>query len=222
MVLVGPQVRHSAHLIHLTVKDRIVHLAPTISDASVDPDVARLAVDLPTQCSEVVRGSRQSASAGAPRPQAVLRCQELPQPDALGSRRACRRSRNRRRRRGRSSRRRRFRCRGRCRSRRGRCRSHGLRRCNHRLHRCSRWTHPRRFRRRVPRLFVRFGLRFRRCFRVRYSLKMFAHFLRNIRGYRARVRLLFRDAVSGQQVDNGFRLDLQLASQLVNSDLVYV
>jgi hypothetical protein len=83
MVLVGPQVRHSAHLIHLTVKDRIVHLAPTISDASVDPDVARLAVDLPTQCSEVVRGSRQSASAGAPRPQAVLRCQELPQPDAL-------------------------------------------------------------------------------------------------------------------------------------------
>jgi hypothetical protein len=51
---------------------------------------------------------------------------------------------------------------------------------------------------------------------------MFAHFLRNIRGNGTRVRLLFRDAVPGQQVNNGFRLDLQLARQLVYSDLVYV
>ncbi|HLZ92279.1 MAG TPA: hypothetical protein VKQ28_11225 [Candidatus Acidoferrum sp.] len=36
------------------------------------------------------------------------------------------------------------------------------------------------------------------------------------------MRLLFRYAIAGQQVDDGFRLDLQLARQLVNSDLVYV
>src|SRR5260370_993247 len=86
MVSVGPQVRHSAHLIHLTVKDRIVHLAPTISDASVDPDLARLAVDLPSHRSEVVRGSRQSASAGAPRPRTPRRPPAPPPPaPPLGS-----------------------------------------------------------------------------------------------------------------------------------------
>jgi hypothetical protein len=51
---------------------------------------------------------------------------------------------------------------------------------------------------------------------------MFAHLLRNILGNGARVRLLFRYAVAGQQVNNGFRLDLQLARQLINPDLVYV
>ncbi len=80
MVLVVLQVRRCPA--RLTVKDRIVHLAPTASDASADPDVVLLAADLPTQCSEVVRGSRQSASAGAPGPQAVLQCRKLPQPDA--------------------------------------------------------------------------------------------------------------------------------------------
>ena len=81
MVWVVLQVRRCPA--RLTVKDRIVHLAPTASDASADPDVVLLAADLPTQCSEVVRGSRQSASAGAPGPRAVLQRQELPQPDAL-------------------------------------------------------------------------------------------------------------------------------------------
>jgi hypothetical protein len=51
---------------------------------------------------------------------------------------------------------------------------------------------------------------------------MFAHLLRNIRGNGTRMRLLFRDAVPGQQVNNSFGLDLQLARQLINSDLVYV
>jgi hypothetical protein len=80
MVLVVLQVRRCPA--RLTVKDRIV-LAPTASDALADPDVVLLAADFPTQCSEVVRGSRQSASAGAPGPRAALQCQELPQPDAL-------------------------------------------------------------------------------------------------------------------------------------------
>ena len=83
-------------------------------------------------------------------------------------------------------------------------------------------THPRRFCCRVLRVFFRLGLGFRRCFRVRYALNMFAYFLRDILGNGARVRLLFCDAVARQQVNDGLRLDLQLARQLINSDLVYV
>ena len=79
-VLVVLQVRRCPA--RLTVKDRIVPLAPTVWDASADQDVVLLAADLPTQCSEVVRGSRQSASAGVPGPRAVLQRLELPQPDA--------------------------------------------------------------------------------------------------------------------------------------------
>jgi len=36
------------------------------------------------------------------------------------------------------------------------------------------------------------------------------------------MRLLFRDAVSRQQINNGFGLDLEFAGQLVDSDLVCV
>ncbi len=36
------------------------------------------------------------------------------------------------------------------------------------------------------------------------------------------MRLLFRDAVPRQQVNDGFRLDLQFAGQLVDSDLICV
>jgi hypothetical protein len=43
------------------------------------------------------------------------------------------------------------------------------------------------------------------------TLNLFAHFLRDVRGDGARVRLLFRDAIPGQQVNDGFRLDLQFA-----------
>jgi hypothetical protein len=36
------------------------------------------------------------------------------------------------------------------------------------------------------------------------------------------MRLLFRDAVPRQQVNNGFGLDLEFTGQLVDSDLVCV
>jgi len=36
------------------------------------------------------------------------------------------------------------------------------------------------------------------------------------------MRLLFRDAIPRQQVNNGFGLDLEFAGQFVDSDLVYV
>jgi hypothetical protein len=49
-----------------------------------------------------------------------------------------------------------------------------------------------------------------------------ADFFRNVRGNGTGVRFLFGDAVPGQQVNNGLGLDLQLASQLVDSDLIDV
>jgi len=83
-------------------------------------------------------------------------------------------------------------------------------------------SHPRGLRSRVLRFFFGFGS----CLGVRFffggSLNLFAHLLRDIRGNRTRVRLLFRDAVPRQQVNDGFRLDLKFAGQLVNSDLIYV
>ena len=36
------------------------------------------------------------------------------------------------------------------------------------------------------------------------------------------MRLLFRDAIPGQQVNDGFGLDLEFARQFVDSDLIYV
>jgi hypothetical protein len=54
------------------------------------------------------------------------------------------------------------------------------------------------------------------------SLNLFAHLFRDIRGDRARVRLLLRDAIPGQQVNDGFGLDFEFAGQFVNSDLIYV
>jgi hypothetical protein len=36
------------------------------------------------------------------------------------------------------------------------------------------------------------------------------------------MRFLFRDAESGQEINNRFRLDLQFAGQLVDSDLIRV
>jgi hypothetical protein len=54
------------------------------------------------------------------------------------------------------------------------------------------------------------------------SLNLFAHLLRDVLRDGARVRLFFRDAIPRQQVNDGFRLDLQFAGQFVNSDLIYV
>jgi len=55
-----------------------------------------------------------------------------------------------------------------------------------------------------------------------HALNLFAHFLRDVLGNRARVRLFFRYAIPRQQVNDGFRLDLQFAGQFVDSDLIYV
>jgi hypothetical protein len=56
----------------------------------------------------------------------------------------------------------------------------------------------------------------------RLSQEILADFFRYIDWNRARVRLLFRDAIPRQQVNNGFGLDLEFAGQLVDSYLVCV
>jgi hypothetical protein len=78
---------------------------------------------------------------------------------------------------------------------------------------CDRSTrpHPRGLGSRVLRFFFRFGSRFHLRFGFGGSLKVLAHFLSDVCGDRARVRLLFRDAITGQQVNNGLSLDLQFA-----------
>jgi len=83
-------------------------------------------------------------------------------------------------------------------------------------------SHPRGFRSRFLRFFFSFGSRFRLRFLFGGPLNFFAHFHGNVRGDRARVRLLFRDAIPGQQVNDGFGLDLEFAGKFVDSDLIYV
>lgn len=92
-----------------------------------------------------------------------------------------------------------------------------LRRCRNcrRPHSCS-------LRRGILRFFFRLGRRFRLRFRFRDALNLFAHFLRDVRRNRARVGLLFRNAVAGQKINNRLGLYLKLAGQLVDSDLVCV
>jgi len=63
-----------------------------------------------------------------------------------------------------------------------------------------------------------FGLRFG----VRNALNGFAHLLCHVYRNRARVRLLFGDPESREKVNDGLGLDLQLAGQLVDSDLIRV
>ena len=83
-------------------------------------------------------------------------------------------------------------------------------------------SHSRSLRCRFLRLFFYFGSRLRLGLFFGSALNLFAHLFRNVRGDRTRVRLLFRDAVPRQKVNDGFRLDLEFAGQLVNSDLIYV
>jgi len=83
-------------------------------------------------------------------------------------------------------------------------------------------SHPRGFRSRFLRFFFSFGSRFRLRFLFGGPLNLFAHFLSDVRGDRARVRLLFRYAVSRQQVNDGLGLNLEFAGQFVDSDLIYV
>jgi hypothetical protein len=57
---------------------------------------------------------------------------------------------------------------------------------------------------------------------VRHALKVLADFFRDIHGNGAGVRLFFRDAVPCEQVDDRFGLDLQLARQFIDSNLICV
>ena len=51
------------------------------------------------------------------------------------------------------------------------------------------------------------------------TLQMALHLFGDISGNRTGVGFLFGDTKTGQKVNDGFGLDLQLASQLVNADL---
>ena len=90
MVLAAPQVRRPPRRVRLTAKDRVVRPAPPASDASVDPDAVRLAVDLPAQFPEEAHDFRRSASADAQGPQAVRLCQARPLLGAPRMAAACR------------------------------------------------------------------------------------------------------------------------------------
>jgi len=67
--------------------------------------------------------------------------------------------------------------------------------------------------------FFRGSFGFGGSFRVGGALQMALHFFGDIGGDRTRVGLLFGYAKARQKVNDGFRLDLQLARQLVNADL---
>jgi hypothetical protein len=72
------------------------------------------------------------------------------------------------------------------------------------------------------RFFFGFGGSFGLRFRFGHPLDPLANLFRNVGRNRARMRLLFRDAILGQQVNNGLGLDLKLPGQLVDSDLIRV
>ena len=59
-------------------------------------------------------------------------------------------------------------------------------------------------------------------FGFRERVEMLASEFRVIEIERTRVRLLFGDADLGEEVDQDFRLDLQLAREFVNSNLIRV
>ena len=82
MIFVGLRVRHRSRLVRPTAKDRVVHLAPLASDASVAPDVVLLAAGFPHPCLEAVRGSRRSALADAPELRSAWPFQAMPPLDA--------------------------------------------------------------------------------------------------------------------------------------------
>jgi hypothetical protein len=54
------------------------------------------------------------------------------------------------------------------------------------------------------------------------DLELLANLLGDIRRDGTRVRLFFRDAVAGQQVNNCFSFDLELAGQFVDAYLICV
>ena len=72
------------------------------------------------------------------------------------------------------------------------------------------------------RCFIRYCFLFGRCFLFGECAKVIAHFYRGFYLNRAGMRLLLGDAGFGQIVNDDLCLDLELASQFVDSDLVRI
>jgi hypothetical protein len=98
------------------------------------------------------------------------------------------------------------------------------RRSHSRSGRRSRWRsrrpHPRGLRRRVSGFLFGLGLFLGSRFRVSDALQVLPNLLRDVFWNRAGVRLLFRDAIARQEVDDRLRFDLEFASQFVDSYLI--
>lgn len=75
---------------------------------------------------------------------------------------------------------------------------------------------------RFRRCFFRGALGFRGAFGIRYTLQVMFNFFRNIGGNRTGVGLFFLDSKTGQKVNDGFRLDLEFARELIDADLICV
>jgi hypothetical protein len=72
------------------------------------------------------------------------------------------------------------------------------------------------------RCFFRRTLDFRRSFGIRYTLQVVLNLFRHISGNGTGVRFLFGNAKTCQKVNDGFRLDLEFARELINADLICV
>ena len=82
------------------------------------------------------------------------------------------------------------------------------------------WLHPSRFRCGLLRCFIGGDFFFGGYFRLGDIVEMFPHLFGGVHVNRTRVRLLFGDANFRQIVNDDFRLDLELAGQLVDADLI--
>ena len=72
------------------------------------------------------------------------------------------------------------------------------------------------------RCLIRYYLLFGLCFRVGDCAKVLAHLYRSFYLNRAGMRFFLGNSGFGQIVDDGFCLDLELASQFVDSDLIRI
>ncbi len=86
--------------------------------------------------------------------------------------------------------------------------------------RCAGRTHPRSFGSSFFRCSLRFCIRLGLSLSFGLSQKIFANFLRDVFGDRARVRLLFRDAIARQKINDRLGFDLEFAGQFVDAYLV--
>lgn len=75
---------------------------------------------------------------------------------------------------------------------------------------------------RFRRCFFRGTLGFRSAFGIRYTLQVMFNFFRDVGRNGTGVGLLFGNAKTGQKVNDGFRLDLEFARELIDADLICV